>query len=121
MVYDEENCPLLKAHRNIPGLDAVNVHRLNLLQLAPGGTLGRMIIWSSNAFKSLNNVFGTFDSPSAEKKNWYLPRMLLTTPDITKLLETDSIYDTFKKQTLDLPTEKHKGNPYENARLMKKL
>lgn len=70
LVYEEENCPLLRAHRNIPGLDSCNVHKLNLLQLAPGGTLGRFIVWSSAAFKVLNNVFGTYESPSVEKHGW---------------------------------------------------
>ena len=44
LVFEEENCPLLRAFRNIPGVDSCNVHQLNLLKLAPGGNLGRFII-----------------------------------------------------------------------------
>jgi large subunit ribosomal protein L4e len=72
----------LRAHRNIPGLEACNVHKLNLLQLAPGGTLGRFIIWSSASMKALNNVFGTYDAPSVEKKNWSLPRSIMQNADV---------------------------------------
>ena len=48
-----------KAFRNIPGVEVANVNRLNLLQLAPGGHVGRFVVWSENAFNALNNVFGS--------------------------------------------------------------
>ena len=31
---------------DVPGVEVVNVTRLNLLQLAPGGQLGRFVIWT---------------------------------------------------------------------------
>lgn len=37
IVYLNENAKLVKAFRNVPGVEVVNVNRLNLLQLAPGG------------------------------------------------------------------------------------
>jgi len=50
LVYHEDglqkNNDMVKAFRNIPGLDLCHVSRLNLLQLAPGGLLGRFIIWT---------------------------------------------------------------------------
>lgn len=36
-VYNNENAPLARAVRNIPGVEICNVNRLNILQLAPGG------------------------------------------------------------------------------------
>ena len=57
VVYSGANVPLLKALRNIPGVEVAHVSRLNLLQLAPGGHVGRFIIWTESAFKELNNVF----------------------------------------------------------------
>lgn len=59
IVYSNENVKLAKAVRNLPGVDVCNVNRLNLLQLAPGGQLGRFIIWTEGAFKALNKIFGT--------------------------------------------------------------
>ena len=46
VIYEEDNCPLVRACRNIPGVDILSVHRLNLLKVAPGGTLGRFVIWT---------------------------------------------------------------------------
>ena len=39
-VYEGASQNLPHAVRNIPGVEICNVHRLNLRQLAPGGTLG---------------------------------------------------------------------------------
>jgi large subunit ribosomal protein L4e len=47
IIVEETNSPITKAYRNIPGVELVNVHRLNLLDLSPGGTLGRFVIWSA--------------------------------------------------------------------------
>lgn len=37
VVYSNENVKLVKAFRNIPGVEVANVNRLNLKTLAPGG------------------------------------------------------------------------------------
>src|SRR5581483_4497731 len=58
IVYNEDH-GVVKAFRNIPGVELVNVRRLNLLQLAPGGHVGRFIIWSQGAFALLDSLFGT--------------------------------------------------------------
>jgi len=42
-----------QAFRNLPGLELCNVTRLNLLQLAPGGHMGRFCIWSQAALETL--------------------------------------------------------------------
>ena len=48
VVYNEaENVPL--AFRNLPGVEVSHVSRLNLLQLAPGGHVGRFIIFTKTA------------------------------------------------------------------------
>eukprot|EP00756_Hemistasia_phaeocysticola_P040949 Hpha_TRINITY_DN16891_c0_g1::TRINITY_DN16891_c0_g1_i5::g.149312::m.149312/K02930/RP-L4e, RPL4; large subunit ribosomal protein L4e len=39
-----------RAFKNIPGVDTCNVNALNLLQLAPGGHVGRFVIWTQGAF-----------------------------------------------------------------------
>lgn len=51
VVYSGANVPLIKALRNIPGVEVAHVNRLNLLQLAPGGHVGRFVIWTEGAFK----------------------------------------------------------------------
>ena len=45
-----------KAFRNLPGVEVTSVDRLNLLQLAPGGHVGRFCIWTKSAFEKLDKV-----------------------------------------------------------------
>lgn len=66
-IYSNENVKLVQAVRNIPGVDIANVNRLNLLQLAPGGHIGRFIIWTASAFRSLDRIFGTYRYGAIEK------------------------------------------------------
>lgn len=46
LVYLNENAKLVKAARNILGIDVCNVKRLGLTDIAPGGQMGRMIVWT---------------------------------------------------------------------------
>lgn len=71
LVVFNERGPLVKALRNLPGVETTSVHSLNLLQLAPGGHLGRFVIWTKDAFTALDSVFGTYKKGSSEK-NGYL-------------------------------------------------
>jgi hypothetical protein len=47
-----------RAFRNVPGVEVASVDRLNLLQLAPGGHLGRFVIWTKPALQKLDAIFG---------------------------------------------------------------
>ena len=58
VIYDQDN-GLTKAFRNIPGVELASVHALNLLQLTPGGHLGRLIVWSQGAFEQLDTVYAS--------------------------------------------------------------
>src|SRR5205085_7643622 len=69
IVYNEDH-GVVKAFRNIPGVELVNVRRLNLLQLAPGGHVGRFIIWSQGAFTLLDSLFGTYKKAASLKKDY---------------------------------------------------
>merc|ERR1719454_396563 len=61
VVYSEDN-GIVRAMRNVPGVETASVDRLNLLKLAPGGNFGRFIIWTEGAFKKLNSIYGTMKS-----------------------------------------------------------
>jgi large subunit ribosomal protein L4e len=69
IVYGEDK-GIVKAFRNLPGVEVASVKALNLLQLAPGGHLGRFVIWTESAFALLDEVFGTFETPSLYKKDY---------------------------------------------------
>jgi len=67
LVVDEDG-GIVKVFRNLPGVGVVNVRRLNLLQLALGGHIGRFVIWAEGVFALLDVVFGTFDKAAVHKK-----------------------------------------------------
>jgi len=90
VIYNEDK-GLVKAFRNIPGVETVNVRSLNLLQLAPGGHLGRFVIWTEAAFAQLDEVFGTYDKPSALKSGYSLPINKVTQTDISSVINSAEI------------------------------
>ncbi len=53
LVVVSGKCELLKAARNIPGVNAIMVHKLNAKSLAPNATLGRMCIFTEKAIERL--------------------------------------------------------------------
>lgn len=69
IVYNEDR-GIVRAFRNLPGVEVASVKALNLLQLAPGGHVGRFVIWTQSAFELLDEVFGTFERVSLYKKDY---------------------------------------------------
>lgn len=82
---------LRRAFRNIPGIDLISVEKLNLLKLAPGGHIGRFVIWTESAFQRLDKLFGTWKTPSQEKKGYNLPQPKMSNTDLSRLLKADEI------------------------------
>lgn len=70
-----------KAFRNLPGVEVASVDSLNLLQLAPGGHLGRFCIWTKPAFEKLDKIFS-----SEVKKGYTLPRPIMANADLARLI-----------------------------------
>ena len=56
IIYKEDK-GIVRACRNIPGVELCDVSRLNLLLLAPGGVLGRLCLFSESAFTYLQKIF----------------------------------------------------------------
>lgn len=86
---------LTKAFRNIPGVELTNVDSLNLLQLAPGGHLGRFCIWTESAFEKLDAIFGTTETASSTKVHngnpYRLPRAIMTNSDLSRIINSDEV------------------------------
>ncbi|EPY36615.1 large subunit ribosomal protein L4e [Angomonas deanei] len=89
-----------RAFRNIFGLDLANVNALNLLHLAPGGHVGRFVIWTKGAFEQLDAIFGTFTEASAVKKGFVLPAPMLTNTDVTRILQSEEVRRVLKPKKL---------------------
>merc|ERR1719158_116546 len=72
-----------KAFRNLSGVEVASVERLNLLQLAPGGHLGRFCVWSKAAFERLDAIYGTHRAKS-EKNGYQPPRAMMSNADLPR-------------------------------------
>lgn len=112
---------LVQAFRNIPGVDCCSVERLNLLHLAPGGHLGRFVIWTKDAFEKLDSLYGTYDSPSKEKKDFSLPRAKMTNADLARIINSDEIQSQLKAHRRIPSIARQKKNPLRNRTAMLKL
>jgi large subunit ribosomal protein L4e len=121
IVYGTEGAKLVKAFRNIPGVEVASVDRLNLLQLAPGGHLGRFIIWTKSAFEKLDSIFGSEDSKSEAKKNYTLPRSLLANSDLSRIINSDEIQSVVRPTKKDVKRRVLKKNPIKNLGALIKL
>jgi large subunit ribosomal protein L4e len=53
LIVAGENSPVLKASRNLPGVEAVTTNSLNVELLAPGTEAGRLVVWTKSAIKKL--------------------------------------------------------------------
>jgi large subunit ribosomal protein L4e len=113
--------PLIRALRNIPGIELVCVSRLNLLQLAPGGHLGRFVIWTKDAFLRLDSVFGTQDKKSSQKKGFRVPRAEMTNSDLTRIINSDEIQSVLRPKHRRPVRPNRKKNPLRNLNALVKL
>jgi len=112
VVHKNEGASL--AFRNIPGVEVINVDRLNLLKLAPGGHVGRFIIWTEGAFTRLNQVYGTYHSKSELKKDFNLPQPIMTSADIAQIMKSEDIKKALKPPRLHRIVSDVKLNPLKN-------
>lgn len=54
LIIIKDDFGIVRASRNIPGTDIINIENLSIDKLAPGGSPGRLIIWTQSAFNELN-------------------------------------------------------------------
>jgi len=120
VVYDQDQ-GLTKAFRNIPGVDAIQVDNLNLLKLAPGGHIGRFVIWTESAFKKLDGLYGTWRKPSATKKGWNLPQPKMANTDLSALLKSEAIRSVLRAPNRKVSRAVVRTNPLKNIRTMLQL
>lgn len=126
VVYNpiEDGKELSQACRNIPGVETCSVFALNLLQLAPGGHLGRFIIWTSSAFAALDEIYGSTTEPSLLKKDFLLPSNLVSNADIGRLInssEVQAVVRPAKGTSLTKRAGVQKKNPLHNKQVLLRL
>lgn len=118
VVYSKDQ-GITKAFRSIPGVELLPVTALNLLKLAPGGHLGRFVIWTQSAFSKLDAIYGVGGETSESKKNYSLPEPVISNPDISRIINSEEIQSVLRpiypKRTSKAPL---KHNPLKNKKAM---
>ncbi|XP_023021627.1 ribosomal protein L4 [Leptinotarsa decemlineata] len=120
VVYHKDQ-GLRRAFRNIPGIDLVSVEKLSLLKLAPGGHVGRFVIWTESAFQRLDKLFGSWKTPSLEKKGYNLPQPKMSNTDLSRLLKADEIKAVLRAPQKKVVRRVRRLNPLTNTRALLKL
>jgi len=120
VVYSEDK-GLVKAFRNLPGVELARVDALNLLQLAPGGHLGRFVVWTKSAFDKLGSIFGSQNRESSQKKGFKLPRNILLNSDITRIINSDEVQSKVRPAVKEIHRFTQKKNPLKNLGAMVRL
>jgi len=120
VIYDKD-AGLSRAFRNIPGVECLNVNSLNLLRLAPGGVVGRFVIWTESAFKKLDQIYGTWKATSKAKKDYNLPQPKMANADLTRLLRSYEIQRALRSKRTRPTKQLKRPNPLRNKSLMAKL
>ena len=120
IIHDISEKEIKFGARNLMGVDTCRVQKLNILQLAPGGHVGRLIIWTKKAFQNLNEVFGTYKRPGVEKGGYRLQRHLLNSADLSRLINSDQIQSVIRAPK-QVEIHNRKKNPLKNRAEMKRL
>jgi large subunit ribosomal protein L4e len=120
VVYNEDQ-GIVRAFRNLPGVDLAHVERLNLLQLAPGGHMGRFIVWTKAAFQRLNEIYGSVETAAKLKSGYTLPHNIMGNSDLSRLINSDEIQSKVRPARTTVLRARHKKNPLKNLGVMVRL
>nr|KAF6487101.1 ribosomal protein L4 [Rousettus aegyptiacus] len=120
IIYNEDN-GIIKAFRNIPGITLLNVSKLNILKLAPGGHVGRFCIWTESAFRKLDDLYGTWRKAASLKSNYNLPMHKMLNTDLSRILKSPEIQRALRAPRKKIHRRVLKKNPLKNLRIMLKL
>eukprot|EP00914_Ancora_sagittata_P002742 GHVO01005868.1.p1 GENE.GHVO01005868.1~~GHVO01005868.1.p1 ORF type:complete len:366 (+),score=54.59 GHVO01005868.1:37-1098(+) len=104
---------ITKASRNIPGVDSCDVEKLSLLELAPGGHLGRFVVWTEDAFKRLQEIYGTYETGGV-KKGYTLPRPMMSNGDLDRIINSDEIQRALRPAIQGTEKAEKNQNPLRN-------
>lgn len=122
VIYGDDDTTLHRAARNLPGLDTCHANRLNIIQLAPGGHLGRLVVFTRSGFKRLNSLFGTHFRNAQDKAGYTLNRNLMTCADLSRIINSDQVQTKLREvRTSVRAHDKTKKNPLTNRAIMTRL
>jgi len=120
VIYDNDE-GISKAFRNLSGVECAQVDRLGLLQLAPGGHVGRFCVWTQAAFAKLDALYGSARRNASLKVDYHLPRNLMSNSDLARLINSDEIQSVVRPAKKGSALVSRKKNPLKNWNAMVKL
>jgi len=120
MIVFAKNQGGFQGFRNLPGVTLAKVSALNILELAPGGHLGRFIIWSEDAFTALKDYFGVFGKEASARK-YKMPTPLIKNSDVTSIINSKAIQAITRPQKSKKPKKGVSHNPLRHNPTMFKL
>lgn len=113
LIIYKSNDGVEQAFRNLPGVELCCVDRLNLLQLAPGGHMGRFCVWSQAALDSLDTIYGE------NGKN--IPTSSMANADLARIINSDEIQSVLNVAKAAPKQYAPKANPLKNIDALEKL
>jgi len=120
VIYNEDN-GITRAMRNIPGIDCACIDRLNLLDLAPGGSMGRFVVFTEGAFKKLHDIYGTLKGGAPLKKGYTLPRAQMENADLARIINSTEVQSVLKPKLEAPATFPKKSNALKRKSVMEAL
>jgi len=122
IIYGDSSTKVKQSARNLPGVDSCHISRLNIIQLAPGGHLGRLVVFTKDAFSQLSTLFGSLYKNSLQKAGYHMNRPLMTCADLSRIINSDQVQSKLREiRTSVRVHDKTKKNPLKNATMMNKL
>jgi len=120
VIYDSSE-GIEQGFRNLPGVELTSVDNLNLLDLAPGGHLGRFCIWTKGAFDKLDTIFGTYDAAGTSKRGYNLPHSMMNNADLARIINSDEVQSVVRPAVTASKVLPRKRNPLKNPHVMASL
>ena len=113
LVIYAQNDGIELVFRNLPGVELCCVDRLNLLQLAPGGHMGRFCVWSQAALDSLDKIYGD------DGKR--VPSAAMTNADLARIINSDEIQSVLNPAKAQSEGYEPKANPLRSIVALENL
>jgi len=113
LIVYAKNDGLELAFRNLPGVELCCVDRLNLLQLAPGGHMGRFCVWSQSALTALDTIYG--------EEGKRIPAAAMTNADLARIINSDEVQSVVNPAKTGRVRYLRKKNPLYSMVALEKL
>lgn len=113
LIIYQKNDGVEQAFRNLPGLELCCVDRLNLLQLAPGGHMGRFCVWSQSALEALDTIYG--------ENGKRIPTASMANADLARIINSDEIQSVLNAPKEGQKSYAPKANPLRSLEALEKL